>query len=82
MSMTTCSTSRMEPETACALRPGHSRIANAATALLSNPRRALERFGRPRVDAEQLLQWVADWAMRDGPTLNKPTHFESREGKF
>ena len=52
------------------------------TALLSNAGRTLERFGRPRVDAEQLLHWVADWIMRDGPTLNKPTHFESREGKF
>jgi nucleoside-diphosphate-sugar epimerase len=54
----------------------------AATALFSNAGYALERFGRPRVDAEQLLQWVADWIMRGGPTLNKPTHFESREGKF
>ena len=54
----------------------------APTALLSNAGRALERFGRLRVDAEQLLRWIANWIMRDGPTLNKPTHFESREGKF
>jgi nucleoside-diphosphate-sugar epimerase len=54
----------------------------AATALLSNAGYALELFGRPRVDAEQLLCWIEDWIMRDGPTLNKPTHFESREGKF
>jgi nucleoside-diphosphate-sugar epimerase len=52
------------------------------TALLSNAGRTLERFGRPRVDAEQLLRWVADWIMRGGATLNKPTYFESREGKF
>lgn len=53
-----------------------------ATALLSNARPALDRFGPPRVSAEQLTAWVADWVMRGGPTLGKPTHFESREGKF
>ncbi|MCI0683912.1 MAG: NAD-dependent epimerase/dehydratase family protein [Gemmataceae bacterium] len=52
------------------------------TALLSNARPALDRFGPPRVSAEQLTAWVADWVRRDGPTLGKPTHFESREGKF
>ncbi len=52
------------------------------TALLSNARPALERFGPPRISADQLLRWVADWVMRNAPTLGKPTHFESREGKF
>lgn len=52
------------------------------TALLSNARPALDRCGTPRVSAEQLLRWVADWIVRGGPTLGKPTHFESREGKF
>lgn len=54
----------------------------SATALLSNSQPALSRFGPPRVSAEQLIPWVADWVMRGGPTLGKPTHFESREGKF
>jgi len=54
----------------------------AATALLSNAQRTLARFGPPRVSADQLLRWVADWVMRGGPTLGKPTHFESREGRF
>jgi nucleoside-diphosphate-sugar epimerase len=54
----------------------------ASTALVSDAQRALKLFGSPRVSAEQLIGWVADWVMRDGPSLDKPTHFESREGKF
>ncbi|HMJ90869.1 MAG TPA: hypothetical protein VK530_13695, partial [Candidatus Acidoferrum sp.] len=52
------------------------------TALLSNAQRAFDLFGKPTVSAEQLLQWVADWVIRDGASLGKPTHFESRDGKF
>ena len=54
----------------------------STTALLSNAQPALERFGPPRVSADQLVRWVADWVTRGGPTLGKPTHFESRAGKF
>jgi hypothetical protein len=39
-------------------------------------------FGYPRVTAKQLITWIADWTMRGGATINKPTHFESRDGKF
>lgn len=52
------------------------------TALLSDAQPVLKRFGPPRVSADQLLTWVADWVMRGGPTLGKPTHFESRDGRF
>lgn len=52
------------------------------TALLSNPAKALELFGPPRVSAGQLLRWVAGWLLDGGPTLNRPTHFESRNGRF
>jgi nucleoside-diphosphate-sugar epimerase len=54
----------------------------APTALLSNAQRALSLFGQPRVSADQLLAWVAAWLRQAGPTLNKPTHFEARDGKF
>jgi nucleoside-diphosphate-sugar epimerase len=54
----------------------------SSTALLSDARRAVQMFGLPRVSAEQLIGWVADWVMRDAPLLGKPTHFESREGMF
>jgi nucleoside-diphosphate-sugar epimerase len=54
----------------------------AGTALLSNADRGLELLGRPRVSAERLIEWVADWVKRGGRSLGKPTHFEARDGKF
>ena len=54
----------------------------APSALLNNAKRAFSLFGMPRVDAKQLTAWVADWIGRGGATLGKPTHFESRDGKF
>jgi nucleoside-diphosphate-sugar epimerase len=51
-------------------------------ALLSNARRAFGLLGQPRVSADQLLAWVAAWVRQGGPTLNKPTHFEARDGRF
>jgi len=51
-------------------------------ALLSNATKAYETFGRPTVSEEQLIRWIADWQRRGGPTLNKPTHFAARDGKF
>lgn len=54
----------------------------ARDALLSNGARATALFGRPHVDAAQLIAWTADWVARGGPSLEKPTHFESRDGRF
>ena len=54
----------------------------ADTALLSDAKRGLELLGPPRVKADQLIEWVADWVARGGKSLNKPTHFESRDGRF
>jgi hypothetical protein len=51
-------------------------------ALVSNARRSFELFGKPGVSAEELLEQVADWMKCGGETLGKPTHFESRNGKF
>jgi len=54
----------------------------AAEALLSNGSRARALLGEPRVDARRLLPWTADWTLRGGASLDKPTHFESRTGRF
>ncbi len=53
-----------------------------ATALLSDTRMSHKLFGSPRVDAAQLIEWVADWVARGGATLGKPTRFEVRDGSF
>jgi nucleoside-diphosphate-sugar epimerase len=56
--------------------------AETGTALLSNGRLGHRLFGYPRVSVDQILRWTADWIQRGGKTLNKPTHFETRDGKF
>ena len=52
------------------------------TALLSDARQGLELLGQPRIAPEQLLQWIAAWVAAGGRSLDKPTHFESRDGRF
>jgi nucleoside-diphosphate-sugar epimerase len=54
----------------------------AATALLSNAEKAYAKYGRPRVSLDQLIEWTADWLRQGGTTLNKPTHFQTRDGRF
>jgi nucleoside-diphosphate-sugar epimerase len=54
----------------------------AATALLSDSRRSRELLGPPRVGEDQLIEWVAHWVARGGRSLDRPTHFESRDGSF
>jgi len=51
-------------------------------ALLSNARKSHELFGRLRVSAYQVIDWIADWVRKGGATLAKPTHFEERVGRF
>ena len=54
----------------------------ARDALLSNGARGWSLFGPPSVGAAQLIAWTADWVARGGANLDKPTHFESRDGRF
>ena len=54
----------------------------APNALLSNASRCVRLFGPPQVGIDTLLDWVAHWVTIGGETLNKPTHYEARDGKF
>mgnify|MGYP001770775342 FL=1 len=54
----------------------------ADTALLSNAGKAHRLFGYPTVPLDTVVQWVAYWVMQSLPTLDKPTHFEVRNGRF
>lgn len=54
----------------------------APDALLSNAQLSFRLFGYPKVSAQQMIKWIADWVMNSGESLGKPTHFEARDGKY
>lgn len=54
----------------------------AATAWLVDTAESTKLFGAPRVPLETMIDWVADWVGRGQPSLGKPTHFETRDGKY
>lgn len=54
----------------------------AGSALLNNASQAAGLFGYPRVTLEEMLHLIAHWVRIGGPTLGKPTHFETRDGKY
>ncbi len=49
---------------------------------LNNPAKSIQLFGYPRVSLATMIDWQADWLMRGGRSLGKPTHFEVNNGKF
>jgi nucleoside-diphosphate-sugar epimerase len=54
----------------------------ARTAWVWDAQKSYEWFGCPEVTVEEMLQATADWVLRGGETLNRPTHFEVRNGRF
>ncbi|MHB0875834.1 MAG: NAD-dependent epimerase/dehydratase family protein [Anaerolineae bacterium] len=54
----------------------------APTALLSNAAHCFSLFGYPTVALETMIRWIAHWMQAGGTSLGKPTHFETRDGKF
>lgn len=54
----------------------------ADTALLSNATKAFDQLGAPETDLEQVYEWTARWVMAGNELLDKPTHFEVRDGSY
>jgi pyruvate/2-oxoacid:ferredoxin oxidoreductase alpha subunit len=54
----------------------------ADTALLNNAGLCHRLFGYPTVSADQMIEWTAHWIASGGSRLGKPTHFQTRDGKF
>jgi hypothetical protein len=56
--------------------------AEGSSALLSDVGKARSLFGSPTVRPAEMIEWIADWIRAGGVMLNKPTHFQTRDGKF
>ncbi len=54
----------------------------APTAWLVDSRAAHRLLGAPSVPLAAMIDWQADWIARGLPGLGKPTHFETRDGKY
>ncbi len=54
----------------------------ASTAWLSNASRSHQLLGPPAMTLDKMIESIADWLRRGGQTLNKPTHFETRDGAY
>jgi len=54
----------------------------APTAWLVDTRASRELLGAPSIPLARMIDWQADWIARGGASLGKPTHFESRDGKY
>ncbi|HVN04526.1 MAG TPA: NAD(P)-dependent oxidoreductase [Bryobacteraceae bacterium] len=52
------------------------------TALLNNAARSHAMFGTPSVSAETAIEWTAEWIRAGQAGWDKPTHFETRDGRF
>ncbi len=54
----------------------------APSALLSDASYAFNTFGPPQMTLEQMVAMIARWVAAGKKTLNKPTKYEIRNGKF
>ncbi|MEG0327101.1 MAG: NAD-dependent epimerase/dehydratase family protein [Erysipelothrix sp.] len=51
-------------------------------ALLSNASKSHELFGYPQTSIREMIDTIATWIELDGSMIDKPTHFQEREGKY
>ena len=64
------------------VEPEFAATAEGTSALLSDVAKARDLFGTPPVSPREVIEWIADWIKLGGNTLDKPTHFQTRDGKF
>jgi nucleoside-diphosphate-sugar epimerase len=54
----------------------------SGSGMLSNGQLGHSIFGYPRVAISDIIKWTADWIAGGGEYIGKPTHFETRDGKY
>ena len=52
------------------------------TALLSDASRCIKAFGPPETSLDQMVSMIVQWVVSGKKTLNKPTKYDMRDGKF
>ena len=52
------------------------------SAFFSSAERASELLGEPPTPLDTVLRWTAHWIRQGGRMLGKPTHFDTRDGKY
>ena len=52
------------------------------TAFVANSQKTMHTFGYPQIDLDTMLKWQAEWILAGGRSLNKPTHYEVRDGQY
>jgi len=51
-------------------------------ALLNNSAKCHRLFGYPTVTPDEMIDWIAEWIEAGRALSNKPTHFQTQDGKF
>ena len=54
----------------------------AETALLSDASRCIGALGRPQTSLDEMVSMIVQWVVSGKKTLNKPTKYDLRNGKF
>ncbi|OHD56805.1 MAG: epimerase [Spirochaetes bacterium GWF1_41_5] len=52
------------------------------SAYLNNASRSHKLFGSPSVPVSTMMDWTAHWLTIGGRSLGKPTHFETKNGRY
>jgi nucleoside-diphosphate-sugar epimerase len=63
-------------------RPANFIGKESATVLLGNAKKICEELGDPPTSVETMMELIAHWVKRGGRSLGRPTHFETRDGKY
>lgn len=54
----------------------------AETALLSDASRCISQLGQPETSLDRMVTMIVEWVVSGKKTLNKPTKYDMRDGKF
>jgi len=50
--------------------------------LLSDSSKSASLMGKNKTSLDYMIKLIANWVTNDGETIDKPTHFQERQGKF